>query len=361
LWSGTLIKGASVSIGMNLIALGVIALMLGSCAGAQHQATPLPTSSEAGPNIPMPTVPPSDLNSAELNRKLLSQASAGEREGDLPLGSGDLIEVSVCEVPELTAVKQRIPNGGTITLPLVGALPAAGHTANDLQTVIRERLQEKYLHNPQVSVFVHEHKSQRISVIGAVRNQGVFTLTSRLRLADGLAMAGGLAEDAGPTLYVIRRVPAQLVAAAPNTPATGTENIMTAIDLLSLAAGRPEFNLPLQAGDVIEVARAGTYYVGGDVNKPGSYQLKARTTLAQAHVVAGGVKDTADWDDYRLYRTYPDGRREMKRYSLNDLENGVPSPELQANDVVIVGRSTVKAVLYGIRDFVRFGVGATFP
>lgn len=357
-----MIKGASVSIGMNRIALGVLALMLGSCAGAQHQATPIPISSEVGPSIPMPTVPPSDVDSAELNRKLLSQASAGEREGDLPLGSGDLIEVSVFEVPELTAVKQRIPNGGTITLPLVGALPAAGHTANDLQTVIRERLQEKYLHNPQVSVFVHEHKSQRISVIGAVRTPGVFTLTSRLRLADGLAMAGGLADDAGPTLYVIRRVPAKLVAtASTKAPASGSESIMTAVDLLSLAGGRPEFNLPLEAGDVIEVARAGTYYVGGDVNKPGSYQLKTRTMLSQAHVVAGGVKETADWDDYRLYRTYPDGRREMTRFSLNDFENGAPSPELQANDVVVVGKSSVKAVLYGVRDFIRFGVGATIP
>jgi polysaccharide export outer membrane protein len=359
--SGTLIEGAFVSIGMRIIALGVLALALGSCAGTQGQATPTSTATGAGANVPMPTVPVPDVSSADLNRKLLSQVSASEREGDLPLGSGDLIEVSVFEVPELAAVKQRIPNGGTITLPLVGAVPAAGRTASEVQTDIRERLQEKYLHNPQVSLFVHEHKSQRISVIGAVRTPGVFTLTSRLRLADGLAMAGGLADDAGPTLFVIRRVPAQLVAKTTNTPENGVESVMTAIDLLSLAAGRPEFNLPLQAGDVIEVGRAGTYYVGGDVNKPGSYQLKARTTLAQAHVVAGGLKDTADWDDYRLYRTYPDGRREMTRFSLNDFETGAPSPEIQTNDVVIVGRSTVKAFLYGLRDFVRFGVGATIP
>ncbi len=346
---------------MKLITLGVIALALGSCAGAQRQATPTPTQGEVGVNVPMPTVPAPDVNTAELNRKLLSQVTSGEREGDLPLGSGDLIEVTVFEVPELTSHKLRIPNGGTITLPLIGALPAAGHTPNELQAAIRERLREKYLHNPQVSLFVQEHKSQRISVIGAVRTPGVFTLTSRLRLADGLAMAGGLADDAGPTLYVIRRVPAEVVATSTNGPAagTGSESVMTAIDLLGLAAGRAEFNLPLQAGDVIEVTRAGTYYVGGDVNKPGSYLLKARTTLAQAHVVAGGVKETADWDDYRLYRTFPDGRREMKLFSLNDFEKGAPSPELQANDVVIVGKSGMKAVLYGIRDFVKFGVGAT--
>jgi polysaccharide export outer membrane protein len=344
---------------MKLIALGVIALAMGSCAGAQRQATPASTPSEAGVNVPMPTVPAAAVNTADLNRKLLSQTTSDAREGDLPLGAGDLIEVNVFEVPELTGLKLRIPNSGTIILPLVGAVPAAGHTPSELQALIRDRLREKYLHNPQVSLFVQEHKSQRISVIGAVRTPGVFTLTGQLRLADGLAMAGGLAEDAGPTLYVIRRVAAELVATSTNGGAGGTESVMTVIDLLGLAAGRTELNLPLQAGDVIEVARAGTYYVGGDVNKPGSYLLKTRTTLAQAHVVAGGVKETADWDDYRLYRTYPDGRREMRVYSLNDFENGAPSPELQANDVVVVGKSGTKAVLYWFRDFIKFGVGAS--
>ena len=55
---------------------------------------------------------------------------------------------------------------GTITLPLLGQIPATGRTALELQDEISERLQQKYMHNPQVSVFVHEHNSQRISVIG---------------------------------------------------------------------------------------------------------------------------------------------------------------------------------------------------
>jgi polysaccharide export outer membrane protein len=344
---------------MKAIALGAIALALGSCAGAQRQATPTPDAAPPGVAAPVPTVSAPGQSSADLNRKLLSHVTPSVQEGDLPLGAGDLIEVQVFEVAEFKDLKLRIPNSGAITLPLIGVVPAAGRTPSELQAAIRDRLREKYLHNPQVSLFVHEHKSQRISVIGAVRTPGVFTLTGRLRLADSLAMAGGLTDDAGPTLFLIRRVPADVVAATTNGPASGMDSVMTAIDLLGLAAGKPEFNLPLQAGDVIEVGRAGTYYVGGAVNKPGSYLLKARTTLAQAHVVAGGVKETADWDDLRLYRTFPDGRREMKRFSLNDFEQGAPSPELQANDVVIVGSSSAKAVLYWFRDFIKFGVGAS--
>jgi polysaccharide export outer membrane protein len=299
--------------------------------------------------------------SMELAKRLASlPRSAGDDES-LPLGAGDLVEVSVFDVPEFSGIKARIPNNGEVTLPLIGAVPAAGLTAFQLEAEIRARLTDKYMHNPQVSVFVSEHKSQRVSVIGAVKQGGVFPLTGRLRLADALALAGGLSEEAGSTVYLVRQ------AASGGGPARTAGNgvgqgravdrAMAVIDLQRLADGREELNLPLQGGDVVEVPRAGSIYVGGEVNKPGSIPLKARTTLDQAVVAAGGAKDVADRDDVRMYRTRPDGTREVTLFSMNELEAGTSGPELQPDDVVIVGRSTAKAVLYGLRDFIRLGIG----
>jgi polysaccharide biosynthesis/export protein len=337
----------------SLIALSALALMVSACASSQGQPSPA-----AGvPNPPPAPLTPA-LSATEMNRSLLSHTTPAGEESDFPLGAGDLVEVAVFEVPELSNLKLRVPNSGEITLPLIGAVPAAGRTPKELQGEIRDRLRERYMHNPQVSLFVHEHKSQRISVIGAVRTGGVFPLTSRLKVADALALAGGLTEDAGHLVYVIRRVPGQLVSTSPK-PDNATEQVMTTIDLQSLIAGKHELNLPLMPGDVIEVPKAASYYVGGEVNKAGSIQLKARTTLDQAPHAAGGVRDAADWDDIRLYRTRPDGTREVQKFSLNDFEKGQPAPELQANDVVIVGKSGVKAFLYGIRDFVKFGIAMT--
>jgi polysaccharide export outer membrane protein len=325
--------------------LAAAALAVASCAGAQRPPAPQPVSGTA--RVAALTPAPA---AAEVNRKLLGQLTPAEESGDLPLGAGDLVEVSVFDVQELSSLKLRIPNSGNITLPLIGTVPAAGLSAVELQGAIRARLQEKYMHDPQVSLFVHEHKSQRISVVGAVRTGGVFTLTSRLRLADALAMAGGLGDEAGSTVYLIRRAPAE------NNGAT--EQVMTTIDLERLVAGRQELNLPLQAGDVIEVPRAGSFYVGGEVNRPGSFLLKSRTTLDQVPAVAGGVKDGADWDDIRVYRARPDGTRDVMTFSLNEFEKGNPAPEVQANDVVVVGKSYLKAFLYGVKDFFHFGVGA---
>src|SRR3989442_653174 len=186
-------------------------LALSSCAGAQRQAGPPAALAPAGGPASVGTPA---ISASDLNRKLLSQTTPAEDESDLPLGPGDLIEVSVFDVQELSGLKLRISNSGSIALPLIGTLPAAGLSAVELQDSIRAWLQEKYMHDPQVSLFIHEHKSQRITVIGAVRTAGVFTLTSRLSLADALAMAGGIADDAGPSVYVIRRVPSHLVAAA---------------------------------------------------------------------------------------------------------------------------------------------------
>lgn len=345
----------------------------------------------------LPGVQEPGTGTAALNSRILGQASPAAPAEDLPVGPGDLVEISVFEVPELSGIKVRVSHRGTITLPLVGAVPAAGLTPGELEGELRRLLQQKYMHDPQVSVFVLEQKSQRISVIGAVRRGGVYPLTSRLRLADALALAEGLTDDADHVIYLIRRVPAQTAAptralpasptgaqtparasspmaagtsalvqpdrAAPEAalsplPGAAADEVVAAIDLEALAAGRDELNVALQAGDVVNVPRAGSYYVGGSVEKPGSFFLKSKTTVEQAITAAGGVKNVADWDDIRIYRVRPDGQRDIITVSLTDIEKGAPAPEIQKNDVIVVGKSGAKAFFYGIADFFKgiFGI-----
>ena len=320
----------------------------------------------SGPGTLLPQGPvPGDSGAAALNSRLLSQARAPIGAADLPVGPGDLIEISVFEVDELSKLKLRIPIRGTITLPLIGQIRAAGRTAIELEDDIRARLEQKYMHEPQVSVFVHEHKSQRISVIGAVRRGGVYTITSPLRVADALALAEGLTDDADHTVYLIRRVPAGTAVQTEDgiaplklplaAPERRTEQMMAPIDLELLADGRDELNVALEAGDVVHVPRAGSYYVGGSVERPGSFLLKGKTTVEQAIMAAGGPRAVADWEDVRIYRIKPGGDREILAFNLSEFEkgNGHTAPELQKNDVIIVGKSSAKAFWFGILDFVR--------
>jgi polysaccharide export outer membrane protein len=136
-------------------------------------------------------------------------------------------------------------------------------------------------------------------------------------------------------------------------------DVMTTVDLEAIAAGNEELNVPLEAGDVIQVPRAGSVYVGGSVVKPGTVQLRGRTTVHQAIVAAGGPTNVAAWDDVRLYRKKPDGQVEIKSFDLDEFEAGKEVPLVQKNDVVVVGKSAIKAFFYGSLDLLRgvFGVG----
>jgi polysaccharide export outer membrane protein len=134
---------------------------------------------------------------------------------------------------------------------------------------------------------------------------------------------------------------------------------MTAINLDQIAKGSEDLNVLLEAGDVIQVPRAGSIYVGGSVTRPGSLPLKSNTTVHQAILAAGGATNVAALSDVRLYRTKANGQIEVITLDLNDFEAGKGSPELEKNDVVIVGKSTVKAFFWSVYELFRgmFGVG----
>jgi polysaccharide biosynthesis/export protein len=315
-------------------------LALGACGNLQPHSQTIGGLS-AGPT------PVSGI--AALNRRVLSLASAPSALESAPLGPGDLIRVSVFEVPELSDLTFRIPMDGTVRLPLVGAFVAAARTPAELEDEIRGRLLDmKYMHDPRVTVFVSEQKSHQIAIIGAVRKGGVHSLIGRLRVADALAMAEGLTDDADHVIHLIRRSRAD-------------EETVITIDMEALTDATQQLNPPLQAGDIIHVPRAGFYYIGGEVVRPGMLQLRGRTTLDQAIVAAGGINPVAAASDIRIYRTGVEEAQEVLTFDLDEIEaKRQAAPTIQKRDLILVGKSKVKAVTYGIIDFFRgiFHVGA---
>ncbi len=118
-------------------------------------------------------------------------AGAYEGANDYRLGAQDLIEVSVFGVQELSKTV-RVNSNGQISLPLVGAVMAGGRTIPELETELAKRYADGYLQRPQVTIFVKEFSSQRITMEGAVKNPGIFPLTGRISLLQAVAVAGGL-------------------------------------------------------------------------------------------------------------------------------------------------------------------------
>lgn len=136
-----------------------------------------------------------------------TSSSSGAYEGvsDYRVGPQDLIEISVFQVADLNRTV-RLNSAGQISLPLIGTMRAGGKTVQELEAEIATRLNAKYLQNSQVSVFVKEFASQRITLEGAVRNPGIYPLTGRTSLIQAIAMAQGLDPLANPQGVVVFRM-----------------------------------------------------------------------------------------------------------------------------------------------------------
>lgn len=161
---------------------------------------------------------------------------------DYRIGPLDLLEVSVFQVEDLDR-ETRVNSSGYISLPLIGAIQAGGKTVQELEREIAQKLSEIYLQNPQVSVFVKEFTSQRVTVEGSVNKPGIFPITGRTTLLQTVALSGGLEPLADPrTIVVFRTIEGQRMAAL--------------FDLVLIRAGEAE-DPQIYGDDVIVVERSG--------------------------------------------------------------------------------------------------------
>jgi polysaccharide export outer membrane protein len=327
----------SCSLSRGLLTLWLVAFLAAGCAAMQpHQ----------------PTLPPQAATSqaqAEINRALVSRAVlAPTSSADYRLGPEDLIEITLYSVVEETGVtprktETRVSQQGVITLPLLGDITAAGLTTTALEQMLQKRY-KKYLRNPKVGVFVKEYNSQRISVIGEVRQPGVFKISGPKTLIDLLAMAGGITEKAGRQVHLYRQGPEK------------RESYVVDLYALAESAGASmvvEANLLVQGGDVINIPEAGMFFVDGAVKRAGSFPLNRPYTLSQAISTAGGADiEIAKTSDVIIIRKRGSigAESETIPVNLDMIQTGkTPDPQIEAGDVVFVSLSVPK---YLVKHFV---------
>lgn len=288
----------------------------------------------------------------KLNEALMMSAITQQTplEESYLIGPEDLLEIEAYNVEELKRTV-RVNSQGDIALPLVGIISIKGLTTAEAEQLIAQKL-DKYVQETVVTVFVKEYKSQRISVVGAVRKSQVFAITGQRYLLDMLLMAEGLAPEAGSICYVIRP--------ALKTNTNGkTETIVIDLDELVIK-GNSALNIPVFAGDIINVPKGGVFFVDGSVRTPGAYTMKGKTSLTQAISMAQGVNSEADLSDVRIFRANDSGEREVIVADYDAIRSGAQADILIVeNDIIIVPLSGIKNFFHGfintIRGFVTFG------
>jgi polysaccharide export outer membrane protein len=163
--------------------------------------------------------------------------TSSSRPGDTAykIGPLDVLEVSVFQVPELSKSVQ-VAATGTVNLPLVNEIPVSGKTAQQVERDLTAKLGAKYLQKPQVTVYVKEYNSQRVTVEGAVKKPGVYPIRSKSSLLQFIAMAEGLDAAADQTVVIFRQ--------------TDGRRSVARFDISDIRAGKRE-DPTVQSGDVI--------------------------------------------------------------------------------------------------------------
>jgi len=260
-----------------------------------------------------------------------SNAAANTGLAVLRLGAGDLIEVSVYDVAELTT-KTRIAGNGEVYLPLIDHVHLAGLTIEEAETLIQKQLSDGgFVKDPHVTVFVNEYASQGASILGEVARPGIYPVLGEQRLFDLISAAGGLTDKAGRSVTLIHR-------SEPEKPIS--------LALSRNVADNPGSNVTISPGDTLIVRRAEIVYVVGDVGRPSGLLMESgRVTVLQAIALAGGTTRTANLGGARIIRKGPEGMTETRVPLKKILRAQAPDVPMQANDILFVPGSVGKAIV----------------
>ena len=266
---------------------------------------------------PVPQKPPSGL----LRRRGI----------DYKIGRQDLLEISVFDLKELDKTV-RVSYDGSITLPLLGRLQVAGLSKGELETLLARLLEERYVRDPQVSIFVREYESKKIAVSGAVKRPNTYEMLGEKTLLEMISMAGGLDTDFGEEIVIFR-----------SGENGTTEPIRVDLEQLIYHAD-PSLNYLIEAGDIIYIPAVEEIriFVSGAVRKPDLYEIPRSDpiTVLKAIALAGGTTDRAALRRVQIIRTGPDGERITIPVDLRKVKRGkAEDPVLQKDDLVLVPES----------------------
>ena len=273
---------------------------------------------------------------APANETASPQSSHLLANSNVKLGIGDLIEISVFGVPDLS-IKTRISGSGDVYLPLIDYVHIADLTTDEAQELIQKRLEDGgFVRGPHVSIFVDESASQAITLLGEVNRPGPYPAIGDRRLFDLISAAGGLTDKAGRVVTIEHR---------------GNPGQRVELQLSSNLAEDTQNNVDVFPGDMIIVSRAGIIYVVGDVGHPSGFLIEDNSlSVLKALALAGGSTRTSALNKTRILRQTPNGVQEIPINLKKVLYAKAPDMALVKGDILFIPGSSAKAAAYRTAD-----------
>lgn len=256
-----------------------------------------------------------ELLAAFVVLALTQQPPPATQANDYVIGPQDILMITSFDQDSLSG-KYPVDADGTFTFPLIGRVRAGGLTLRSLEDELKRLLRDGFFNNPQLSVGVEMYRSQKIHVVGEIRNPGTYPLTGDMSLIEAIARAGSTLPSASGEVLIVRSK-SGIRTPSPQSPDGHTVDVKT-VDLKQLQSGALGQNFPLRDGDTLFVPRAESVYVFGQVKSPGAYPIQRNTTVLQALSLAGGVTDRGATGRIKIVRVEK-GRTVELRVKLTDV------------------------------------------
>jgi polysaccharide biosynthesis/export protein len=238
-------NGVAVALLLTACAVSLIGCAGSSGSGTFNNVGPIYDSSGAvtsesngGASAFAPTAASAGQEAAAMQAADKMTAVAKPGNSAYKIGPLDVLNISVFKVPDLEKSVQ-VSENGTINYPLIGDVPAAGRTAHELEHDLAQKLGGKYVKNPQVTVFVREYNSQRVTVTGSSKQTGIYPIKGNTTLLQVLALAGDVNPDISSGEVMVFRT-------------TDGKRTAARFDIDSIKQGKTEDPV-MQPGDVVVV------------------------------------------------------------------------------------------------------------
>jgi len=205
-----LLRAALLALGLGLL------MLLAGCAPTRGGTIPYDVQEFGRPDAPAPVPLDEDYKISPL----------------------DTLKIAVFQVPDLSG-EFEVDLTGNIAMPLIGTIKAIDKTPRALQSELAQRLGEKYLQSPDVSVGVKSSSTRNVTVDGAVKFPGMYPVDRTITLIQAVALAKGPNEEANPRRVAVFRT-------------IGGQRMAAAFDLQSIRRGEAE-DPKIYSGDIIVV------------------------------------------------------------------------------------------------------------
>ena len=264
------------------------------------------------------------------------------------INPGDEITGKVLGEPQYDFVT-TVNENGLIYVPFTPdnkPVSASCRSEQELRTEITSLL-GKYLRNPLISINVKKNY-RTATIYGEVVKPMEVELRRKATLVELLAMSGGIKEEAGGMIQIIRTQPPvciENVSVGDRWISNSTDPTDAPSRMYSLAnvqLGKEESNPVIYPGDVIMVQKAAPVYITGEVIAPqGIYLKEGGTSLYEAIAKISGLKPEAKTKDVKIFRLKPNSKdRDTISANLDLIRKGVEKDiMLEPYDIVQIDKS----------------------